>query len=72
MKQFQHQQGNRPTLTRRPHHHSDGQVTIFVMDYNVPGKRLDEAWNLLDAEQKLSMADELHSYLEQLRDLKGD
>lgn len=49
----------------------DGKVLEIVMDY-MPGKRLDEAWNTLDLDQKLSIADELHSYLSQLRDLKGD
>ncbi|KAJ6112704.1 hypothetical protein N7512_008028 [Penicillium capsulatum] len=41
------------------------------MDY-MPGKRLDEAWDTLDCHQKLSIADELHSYLKQLHELKGD
>jgi hypothetical protein len=41
------------------------------MDYK-PGKRLDEAWDTLDSHQKLSIANELHSYMNQLRELKGD
>ncbi|KAJ5176560.1 uncharacterized protein N7482_002437 [Penicillium canariense] len=49
----------------------DGQVVAIVMVY-MPGKRLDEAWDTLDSTQKLSIADELHSYMNQLRDLKGD
>lgn len=49
----------------------DGQVVSIVMDY-MPGKRLDEAWDTLDSNQKLSIADELHSYINQLRNLKGD
>ncbi|KAJ9485689.1 hypothetical protein VN97_g7656 [Penicillium thymicola] len=40
------------------------------MDY-IPGKRLDETWDTLDSSQKLSIADELHSYVNQLRELKG-
>ncbi|QKX61978.1 uncharacterized protein TRUGW13939_09134 [Talaromyces rugulosus] len=49
----------------------DGQVVAIVMDY-VPGRRFDEAWATLDTKQKLSIADELHSYINQLRNLKGD
>ncbi|GIJ82953.1 hypothetical protein Asppvi_001470 [Aspergillus pseudoviridinutans] len=49
----------------------DGQAESIVMDY-MPGKRLDEAWPSLDSNQKLSIADELHSYINQLRNLKGD
>jgi aminoglycoside phosphotransferase (APT) family kinase protein len=52
-------------------HWQDGQLVSIVMDY-MPGKRLDEAWDTLDADQKLSIADELHSYINQLRNLKGD
>lgn len=37
-----------------------GKVTEIVMDY-MPGKRLDEAWNTLDHEQKLSITGELRS-----------
>ncbi|KAJ6007188.1 hypothetical protein N7522_005539 [Penicillium canescens] len=40
------------------------------MDY-MPGKRLDEAWDTLDSDQKLSIASELHDYINQLRDLNG-
>ncbi|KAJ5713444.1 Aminoglycoside phosphotransferase [Penicillium malachiteum] len=49
----------------------DGQVVAITMDY-MSGKRLDEAWETLDPDQKLSIAKELHSYINQLRDLKGD
>ncbi|KAJ5143212.1 uncharacterized protein N7515_001999 [Penicillium bovifimosum] len=49
----------------------DGKVVAIVMDY-MPGKRLDEAWDTLDSDQKFSIASELHSYINQLRDLKGD
>lgn len=49
----------------------DGKVVAIVMDY-IPGKRLDEAWGTLDSYQKLSIANELHSYMNQLRELKGD
>ncbi|KAJ5109907.1 hypothetical protein N7532_002552 [Penicillium argentinense] len=52
-------------------HYEDGKVMAIVMDY-IPGKRLDEAWDTLDSHQKLSIANELHSYLSQLRKLKGD
>ena len=52
-------------------HCEDGKVVAIVMDY-IPGKRLDEAWDALDYHQKLSIADELHSYVNQLRKLKGD
>ncbi|KAL2816967.1 kinase-like domain-containing protein [Aspergillus granulosus] len=47
------------------------QVAAIVMEY-MPGKRLDEAWDTLDSTQKLSIVDELHSYINQLRNLKGD
>ncbi|KAJ6164106.1 hypothetical protein N7470_002778 [Penicillium chermesinum] len=40
------------------------------MDY-MSGKRLDEVWDILDSSPKVSIADELHSYINQLRDLKG-
>ncbi|PYI32684.1 kinase-like protein [Aspergillus indologenus CBS 114.80] len=46
------------------------QVVAIVMDY-MPGKRLDEAWKTLDPGQKSSIARQLHSYLVQLRRLKG-
>ncbi|KAJ5796421.1 uncharacterized protein N7518_004961 [Penicillium psychrosexuale] len=49
----------------------DGKVVALVMDY-IPGKRLDEAWKTLDSSQKLSIAKELRSYMNQLRELKGD
>ncbi|KAF4201755.1 hypothetical protein CNMCM8927_001084 [Aspergillus lentulus] len=52
-------------------HWQDGQIVSFVMDY-MPGQRLDEAWDTLDSTQKLSIADELHSYINQLRSLKGE
>lgn len=43
----------------------------ITMNY-MPGKRLDEAWDTLAYDQKLSIADELHSYVVQLRCLKGE
>ncbi|KAJ5196300.1 hypothetical protein N7449_006779 [Penicillium cf. viridicatum] len=49
----------------------DGKVVALVIDY-IPGKRLDESWDTLDSSQKLSIADELHSYMNQLRELKGN
>ncbi|KAJ5106383.1 hypothetical protein N7456_003058 [Penicillium angulare] len=52
-------------------HWEDGRLMSFTMDY-MPGKRLDEAWETLDSDQKLSIANELHSYLLQLRSLKGE
>ena len=52
-------------------HYEDGNVVAIIMDY-IPGKRLDEAWDTLDSNQKLSIANELHSYLDQLRQLKGN
>lgn len=48
----------------------DGKVTAIVMDY-MPGKRLEEAWDTMDHEQKLCTARELHDYVSQLRALKG-
>lgn len=41
------------------------------MDY-IPGRRLDHAWNDMSPDQKGSVANELHSYVSQLRNLKGD
>lgn len=52
-------------------HWEDGKVVAIVMDY-MPGKSLEEVWDTLDSNQKLSIADELHSYINQLRTLKGD
>lgn len=49
----------------------DGKVVALVRDY-MPGKRLDKVWDSLDSSQKLSIADQLHSYINQLRELKGD
>jgi aminoglycoside phosphotransferase (APT) family kinase protein len=49
----------------------DSQVVAITMDY-MPGKRLDEAWDSLDSNQRLSVANELHSYINQLRELKGE
>jgi hypothetical protein len=49
----------------------DDQVVATIMDY-VPGKRLEEAWDTLDSNQKLAIADQFHLYINQLRDLKGD
>ncbi|CAG7926062.1 unnamed protein product [Penicillium olsonii] len=48
----------------------DGKAVAIVMDY-IPGKRLDEAWGTLNSDQKLSIASELHSFINQLRELKG-
>lgn len=52
-------------------HYKNGKVVAIIMDY-IPGKRLDEAWDSLDSHQKLSIANELRSYMNQLRTLKGD
>ncbi|KXG47389.1 Aminoglycoside phosphotransferase [Penicillium griseofulvum] len=49
----------------------NSQIVAITMDY-MPGKRLDEAWHTLDSNQKLSIANELHSYISQLRNLKGE
>lgn len=49
----------------------DGRVAAIVMDY-MPGQRLDEVWDTFDADQKLSIAKELNSFLSQLHKLKGD
>jgi aminoglycoside phosphotransferase (APT) family kinase protein len=49
----------------------DGKVTAIIMDY-MPGKPLDQVWDNMDPNQKLSIAQELHDYVAQLRDLKGD
>ncbi|KAJ6036805.1 Aminoglycoside phosphotransferase [Penicillium herquei] len=49
----------------------DGKVVAITMDY-MPGKRLDEAWETLDPDHKLSISKELNSYIKQLRELKGD
>ncbi|KAJ6007421.1 hypothetical protein N7540_011397 [Penicillium herquei] len=38
----------------------------------MPGQRLDEAWETLNEDEKKSIADELCSYINQLRALKGD
>jgi hypothetical protein len=51
-------------------HWEDGKFVTIVIDY-MRGKRLDEAWDTLDSDQKLSIASELHAYINQLRDLKG-
>lgn len=52
-------------------HWEDGRVTAIEMDY-MPGKTLQEVWDTLDHNQKVSIADELHQYVSQLRGLKGD
>ncbi|KAJ5691587.1 hypothetical protein N7488_012322 [Penicillium malachiteum] len=44
-------------------HFEDGKVVAIVMDY-IPGKRLDEAWDTLDSDQKRSIASELYSYID--------
>ncbi|RJE22144.1 Phosphotransferase enzyme family [Aspergillus sclerotialis] len=41
------------------------------MDY-MTGRRLDEVWDTSRADQKFSIAEQLHHYISQLRDLKGD
>ncbi|KKK15620.1 hypothetical protein ARAM_006875 [Aspergillus rambellii] len=41
------------------------------MDYT-PGKQLDEAWDSPNPVQKLTVAKELHGYVSQLRNLKGE
>lgn len=41
------------------------------MDH-MPGTRLDHVCDTLNSDQKLAIADEVHSYYEQLRALKGD
>ncbi|KAJ5577142.1 hypothetical protein N7535_004068 [Penicillium sp. DV-2018c] len=46
--------------------------TLRFIAANTTIPRLDEAWDTLDSNQKLSIADELHSYMNQLRGLKGD
>ena len=49
----------------------NGQAMSIVMDY-IPGERLDKAWDTLNTEQKISIADQLRGYMEQLRCLKGE
>lgn len=41
------------------------------MDY-MPGKRLDKAWLSMTDQQKVTLTHELHGYIQQLRNLKGD
>lgn len=48
----------------------DGEIEAIVMDY-MPGERLDQAWETMNETQKLFVADQLHGYLGQLRELKG-
>ncbi|KAL3473712.1 kinase-like domain-containing protein [Aspergillus californicus] len=48
----------------------DGKLVSFTMDY-MPGTKLDDAWDSLDHDQKLSIAKQLHGYVAQLRKLKG-
>lgn len=59
-----------PVPRVREIHYEEKHVSAIVMDY-MPGKRLDEAWVDLDTDQKRSIADQLHSYMTQLRSLKG-
>ncbi|KAJ5093216.1 hypothetical protein N7456_009077 [Penicillium angulare] len=48
----------------------DGKVVELVMDY-MPGKPLDQAWQSLTHDQKVSICNQLHFYIAQLRNLKG-
>jgi predicted Ser/Thr protein kinase len=43
-------------------HYEDGKIIAIVIDY-IPGKRLNEVWDTLNSYQKLSIANELHSYM---------
>ncbi|OAX78622.1 hypothetical protein ACJ72_07068 [Emergomyces africanus] len=52
-------------------HWKDGKVAAIVMDY-MPGQQLDKAWANMNHDQKLSVTRELHGYVSQLRNLKGD
>ncbi|KAJ5343191.1 hypothetical protein MYU51_002479 [Penicillium brevicompactum] len=52
-------------------HWEDDKIVAIVMDY-MPGQRLDDAWETLNPDQKLSIASELKGYMDQLRELKGD
>ncbi|KAJ9316053.1 hypothetical protein DTO271D3_3629 [Paecilomyces variotii] len=49
----------------------DGKVKAITMDY-MPGKRLDQAWDGMNSDQKLSVAQELRDYVSQIRAFKGD
>ena len=48
----------------------DGRVAAIVMDY-MPGKPLNQVWETLSHDQKCSIANQLHSYIAELRELKG-
>ncbi|KAJ0414802.1 hypothetical protein BJY00DRAFT_294481 [Aspergillus carlsbadensis] len=48
----------------------NGKVLAITMDL-MPGKTLKDAWETLDQTQKTSVAKQLHSYVLQLRALKG-
>ncbi|ODM23959.1 hypothetical protein SI65_01549 [Aspergillus cristatus] len=44
---------------------------VISMDY-MPGTRLDKAWPSMTGQQKTTLAQELHDYIQQLRDLEAD
>lgn len=52
-------------------HCQDGTVRSIVMNY-MPGKPLDKVWPHMTHDEKDSVAQELRSYITQLRRLKGD
>lgn len=46
---------------------------MYMVQYiYIPGKRLDEAWDTSDSHQKLFIADELTSHMNQFRELEDD
>lgn len=47
------------------------KIVGIVMDY-MPGKLLEDVWETLSPEQKKSISEQLHGYICQLRNLKGD
>lgn len=49
----------------------NGTAQASSMDY-MPGKRLDKAWLSMTDQQKVTLTHELHGYIQQLRNLKGD
>ncbi|OJD26514.1 hypothetical protein ACJ73_02109 [Blastomyces percursus] len=51
--------------------YEDGRVTAITMDY-MPGKRLDEAWDSMDLDQKLFVSQQLNGYVSQMRNLKSN
>ncbi|KAJ5434623.1 hypothetical protein N7491_005218 [Penicillium cf. griseofulvum] len=56
-----------------PHVHAiqahDGGVKSILMDY-IEGRTLQDAWSSMIPSQKMSVAQELHGYIQQLRGLK--